>query len=58
MKCVNCNELIEFWNIVGTSGFWIHPDKVDLDCHGTACDNEDETDAEPTIGYYTGKSNK
>jgi|SaaInlV_125m_DNA_1040241.scaffolds.fasta_scaffold60494_4 hypothetical protein len=48
MKCINCNEPIEYWPVIGNSGFWVHPDKVDLGCHGTACDNEDETDAEPT----------
>ena len=48
MKCINCTEPIEYWPVIGNSGFWVHPDKVDLGCHGTACDNEDETDAEPT----------
>lgn len=54
MKCANCPDTIEYYAVVGNSGFWVHPDKVDYGDHGTSCNNEDETDAEPTIGHYKG----
>lgn len=46
-KCVNCGEPITFCAVVGRSGYWAHPDLVDVDCHGTRCDDDDNTDAEP-----------
>lgn len=45
-KCVNCGGPITFHAVVGRSGYWVHPDRVDVDCHGTSCGNGD-TDAEP-----------
>ena len=46
--CINCDEPVAFNYVTSMSGYWIHPDKTDLGCHGTSCDNDDETDAEPT----------
>jgi hypothetical protein len=49
MDCINCHEPIEFYSPTGrrTSGYWLHPDLVDYDCHGTWC-AEGEEEAEPT----------
>lgn len=45
--CINCDEPIEFYRIIGNSGYWVHPDKVDQGCSGSSCGNDD-TDAEPS----------
>mgnify|MGYP003625974230 CR=1 FL=1 len=46
MKCANCSEPIEFYSVVGKSGFWFHPDLVDYDQYGTWCRDGEES-AEP-----------
>lgn len=46
--CIHCNKPIHFYYAFGRTGFWIHPDLVDVDCHGTHCANQDEDQAEPT----------
>jgi len=50
MKCANCGEPIEHYE-PGLpwyrGGFWIHPDLVDYDCHGTFCADDSGEQAEP-----------
>lgn len=46
IACVNCQQPIEWVNVVGSSGFWVHPDLADYDTHGSMCD-DDEEQAEP-----------
>lgn len=49
MKCSNCGEPIEWYNVIGRSGFWIHPDLVDYDNHGTMCADDSGEQAEPWL---------
>jgi hypothetical protein len=46
-QCCNCGETIESYYVGGNHWEWIHPDLVDLDCHGTKCRDEEENCAEP-----------
>jgi hypothetical protein len=47
MKCTNCNAPIQFYTVMGSQGYWYHPDKADHDNHGTFCSADDGDEAQP-----------
>ena len=49
ITCLNCARPLEWINVIGSSGFWIHPDLADVDAHGDDCNDDDENSAEPNF---------
>ena len=47
MKCTNCNAPIVFNYVMGSQGYWCHPDKADYGNHGTFCSDDDNDEARP-----------